>query len=299
MSLDCGGDDQAVTGDAEGGAPRTPLDPGALNPGASPGGVGTGAGANPAPRRHDSPYTKVVKVRVEEDPDAVLQFSELGCPSLDELRGALQWAFEGQDVTGELLDRYAAHARAVLEGNRVMNLTAIVEAKEIATKHYLDSWRATRFLPLFGRSLLDLGTGAGFPGVPIAMAEPQARVCMIDSTKKRAEFVEGCLRALAVSNATAVWGRAEEHLARNKYDMVVMRAISSVRENVRLLRKVRHSHKDLVMLKGPAWSREARAAEREAERLGFKFDTVFEYELPGEKGSRAILVYRAPGGHGN
>jgi 16S rRNA G527 N7-methylase RsmG len=76
-----------------------------------------------------------------------------------------------------------------------------------------------------------------------------------------------------------------------------MRAISSVRENVRLLRKVKHSLKDLVLLKGPSWSREARAAEREAERLGFRLDTVWEHELPGELGQRAILVYRAPGGH--
>jgi 16S rRNA (guanine527-N7)-methyltransferase len=179
-----------------------------------------------------------------------------------------------------------------------MNLTAIVDPREVAAKHYLDSWRATRFLPLFGRSLLDLGTGAGFPGLPIALAEPQARVGMIDSTKKRIDFVQSSIQSLGARNATAVWGRAEEHLARNKYDMVVMRAISSVRENVRLLRKVRHSHKDLIMLKGPSWSREARAAEREAERLGFKFDTVFEYKLPGEMGERAILVYRAPGGHG-
>jgi hypothetical protein len=66
---------------------------------------------------------------------------------------------------------------------------------------------------------------------------------------------------------------------------------------VRLLRKVKHSLKDLVLLKGPSWSREARAAEREAERLGFRLDTVWEHELPGELGSRAILVYRAPGGH--
>jgi 16S rRNA (guanine527-N7)-methyltransferase len=228
----------------------------------------------------------------------VLQFAELPVPSVDELRSALGWAFEGEEVTPELLDRYAAHARIVLEGNRTMNLTAIVDPREVAAKHYLDSWRATRFLPLFGRSLLDLGTGAGFPGLPIALAEPQARVGMIDSTKKRIDFVQSSIQSLGARNATAVWGRAEEHLARNKYDMVVMRAISSVRENVRLLRKVRHSHKDLIMLKGPSWSREARAAEREAERLGFKFDTVFEYKLPGEMGERAILVYRAPGGHG-
>jgi 16S rRNA (guanine527-N7)-methyltransferase len=239
------------------------------------------------------------KPRREEDPDAVLQFAEAPVPSLDELRNAMTWAFAAEEVAPELLDRFAAHARYVLEGNRVMNLTAIVEPKEVAAKHYLDSWRTTRLLPLLGRSVLDLGTGAGFPGMPVAFSEPQARVCMLDSTQKRIDFVARGIEHFGLRNATAVAARAEEHLARHKYDIVLMRAVSSIRENVRLLRKVRHSHKDLVMLKGPSWSREARAAEREAERLGFRLDTVWEHSLPGELGERAFLVYRAPGGHGN
>ena len=220
-------------------------------------------------------------------------------PSLDELRDAVGWAFQGEEVATEVLDRFAQHARMVLEGNRRMNLTAIVDPKEVAAKHYLDSWRTTRLLSLLSRSVLDVGTGAGFPGVPVALAEPQTRVGLLDSTRKRIDFVQECVRALGLKNATAICDRAEEHLARNKYDIVLMRAVSSVRENVRMLRKVRHSHKDLVMLKGPSWSREARAAEREAERLGFRLDTVWEHKLPGELGDRAFLVYRAPGSHGS
>lgn len=236
--------------------------------------------------------------RKGEDPDAKLVHAATPLPSLDELRAALEWAFTGLEVEGAVLDRYAEHARTVLEGNRRMNLTAIVDPREVAAKHYLDSWRATRIVPLMGKSLLDVGTGAGFPGVPIAIAEPHARVGLLDSLKKRADFVAETIEKLGIRNAVAIGERAEEHLARNRYDIVLMRAISSVRENVRLLRKVRHSHKDLVMFKGPSWSREVRAAEREAERLGFRLDTVIEHELPGEMGQRAILVYRAPGGHG-
>ncbi|MCK6446205.1 MAG: 16S rRNA (guanine(527)-N(7))-methyltransferase RsmG [Planctomycetes bacterium] len=243
-------------------------------------------GAEPAPAKKG------------EDPDAKLLHAATPLPSLDELRAAMEWAFTGLEVEASVLDRYAAHAREVLAGNQRMNLTAIVDPKEVAAKHYLDSWRATRIVPLMGRSLLDVGTGAGFPGVPIALAEPHAKVGLLDSLKKRADFVGETIAKLAIKNAFAVSERAEEHLARHRYDIVLMRAISSVRENVRLLRKVRHSHKDLVMFKGPSWSREVRAAEREAERLGFRLDTVIEHKLPGEMGDRAILVYRAPGGHG-
>jgi len=236
--------------------------------------------------------------RRDDDPDDVAAHANTPVPSLDELRAALEWAFAGEEIEGAVLARFAEHARLVLAGNQRLNLTAIVEPREVAAKHYLDSWRTTRLLPLGGRSLLDLGTGGGFPGLPIALAEPQARVVLLDSRAKRVEFVKETIQALGVRNASAVAERAEDHLARNKYDIVLVRAVSSVRENVRLLRKVRHSHKDLVMLKGPSWSREARAAEREAERLGFRLDTVWEHKLPGEMGDRAFLVYRAPGGQG-
>jgi 16S rRNA (guanine527-N7)-methyltransferase len=220
-------------------------------------------------------------------------------PSLDELRAALAWAFTGEEVESSVLDIYARHARLMLETNRVLNLTAVIDAREVAAKHYLDSWRVTRLVPLYGKSVLDLGSGAGFPGLPVAVGEREARVVLLDSTQKRVTFMQQSIAELGLKNVTAVWDRAEEHLARNNYHVVLVRAVSSVRENVRLLRKVRHSHRDLVMLKGPSWSREVRAGEREAERLGFKLDTVWEHKLPGEMGDRAILVYRAPGGQGS
>ncbi len=255
-------------------------------------------GDAPEPQRHATRLPPPPKApRKEEDPDLVLAFAGHAVPSLDEMRAALEWAFQGEEVLPQLLDRFASHACAVLEGNKVMNLTAIVAPRDVAAKHYLDAWRTTRLMPLVGRTILDLGTGAGFPGVPVALAEPTAKVCLLDSTHKRIDFVGACIAKLGVTNAKAVCERAEEHLARNKYDVVLVRAVSSVRENVRLLRKVRHSLKDLVMLKGPSWSREARAAEREAERLGFRLDTVWEHKLPEEMGDRAFLVYRAPGGH--
>lgn len=235
--------------------------------------------------------------KADQDPDLVLEHADTPVPSLDELRAALGWAFATEDAPPALLDRYAEHARRVLEGNRVMNLTSVVDPREVAAKHYLDCWRATRLIPLTGRALVDLGSGAGFPGVPVALAERQAHMTLVDSMRKRADFLGRTISAMELGGVTAVGERGEDFLARNRCDIVFMRAISSVRENVRLLRKVKHSLKDLVLLKGPSWSREARAAEREAERLGFRLDTVWEHELPAEMGKRAILVYRAPGGH--
>ncbi|MAB79470.1 MAG: 16S rRNA (guanine(527)-N(7))-methyltransferase RsmG [Planctomycetes bacterium] len=234
----------------------------------------------------------------EAEAEEEILFADLALPSLDEIRSALDWAFEKEDAPAEYLDRCAEHAVIVQAANRRMNLTKIVEPKDIAAKHYLDCWRTTRLLPLLGRTVLDIGTGAGYPGIPVALSEPNAHVVLVDSTTKKAEFVGETIEKMVIPNAEALAIRAEEYLLRNKVDVALVRALSSVRENVRLLRKVRHSLHDLIMMKGPSWSREVRAGEREAERLGFRLDTVWEHELPGELGGRAVLVYRAPGSQG-
>ncbi len=224
---------------------------------------------------------------------------ETKVPSKKKMMGALEWAFENEDdITPQLLELFADHAIALLEKNKVMNLTAIQDPKEIAAKHYLDCWRVTRIVPLIAKKVVDLGTGGGFPGLPIAMAEPNLSMTLVDSTRKKAEWVQETITKLGVRNATSIWTRAEDYLTTERVDIVIVRAVSSVRENIRVLRKVRHSLHDMVMLKGNSWSREVRAAEREAERLGFKLDTVWEHELPEEMGQRAVLVYRAPGGVG-
>ncbi|MFT5477841.1 MAG: 16S rRNA (guanine527-N7)-methyltransferase [Planctomycetota bacterium] len=241
----------------------------------------------------------ISKAKAKADEEEVVKNPDTPVPSRQVMLSALEWAFADEEgISPEFLGACADHALATLEKNRVMNLTTILDPKEFAAKYYLDSWRVTRLVPLMARKVLDLGTGAGFPGIPLALAEPNLSMTVVDSTQKKITFVDERIEKLGLRNTRAVWSRAEDHLARERVDVVLVRAVSSVRENVRTLRKVRHSLQDLVMLKGSTWSREVRAAEREAERLGFKLDTVWEHELPGEMGGRAILVYRAPGGAG-
>jgi len=246
----------------------------------------------------NGPETPAAPQEVVAEEEGELLYDTVSLPSLDELRATMAWAFEVEEVTAELLDRFAEHAMMLLEGNRRMNLTAILDPRELAAKHYLESWRTTQFLPIFGRTVLDLGCGAGFPCVPMALAEPQTNFIALDASQQLVDFVTESVEALGLTNVEPVCERGEDFLVKRNVDIVMARGLSSVRENVRLLRKVRQSMHDLVILKGKAWSRELRAGEREAERLGFRFSTVWEHELPGEMGQRAILIYRAPGGAG-
>lgn len=239
------------------------------------------------------------KKRKGSDEDEEVEHPDTPIPSEAKMRKALDKAFAGQDDINErMLDLMTKHARLLLETNRTMNVTAILDPTEIAVKHYLDSWRVTRMIPLVARTVLDLGSGGGFPGIPVAIAEPDCSMILCESIGKKARFLEETVKTLGLKNVRVVHARAEDYLATNRVDLVLIRAVSSVRENVRVLRKVRHSVKDVVMLKGNSWGREVRAAEREAERLGFKLDTVLEHELPDEMGKRAMVVYRAPGGDG-
>lgn len=239
------------------------------------------------------------KKRKGSDEDEEIEHPNTPIPTRKKMRAALDKAFAGQDdIDDRLLNLFTDHAIALLEANRLMNLTSIIDPAEIAVKHYLDCWRVTRMIPLVARRILDLGSGGGFPGLPVAMAEPDCSMILCESIGKKAEFLQEVVKKLGLKNVRVVHMRAEDYLATERVDLVLIRAVSSVRENVRTLRKVRHSVKDVVMLKGNSWGREVRAAEREAERLGFKLDTVMEHELPEEMGKRALVVYRAPGGDG-
>jgi 16S rRNA (guanine527-N7)-methyltransferase len=239
------------------------------------------------------------KKRKGSDEDEEIEHPNTPIPTQKVMRAALDHAFAGQDdIDDRLLDLFTDHAIALLEANRLMNVTSIIDPAEIAVKHYLDSWRVTRMIPLVARRILDLGSGGGFPGLPVAMAEPDCSMILCEAIGKKAKFLEEVVKKLGLKNVRVVHMRAEEYLATERVDLVLIRAVSSARENVRTLRKVRHSIKDVVMLKGNSWGREVRAAEREAERLGFKLDTVMEHELPEEMGKRALVVYRAPGGEG-
>lgn len=239
------------------------------------------------------------KKRKGSDEDEEVEHPNTPVPTPKKMRAALDKAFAGQeDIDDRILDLMTQHAIHLLETNRVMNLTAILDPYEVAVKHYLDSWRVTRMVPLVARRILDLGSGGGFPGIPVAIAEPDCSMILCESIGKKAKFLEETVAKLGLKNVRVAHARAEDFLATDRVDLVLARAVSSVRENIRTLRKVRHSVKDVVMLKGNSWGREVRAAEREAERLGFKLDTVMEHELPDEMGARAIVVYRAPGGDG-
>lgn len=122
-------------------------------------------------------------------------------------------------LNDQMLSSFEIYYKNLVEWNSVMNLTAITEEKDVYEKHFLDSLTITQIVSREtlekGCTLLDLGTGAGFPGLPIAIVFPNIKVILVDSLNKRIRFLEDTVNKLGLTNVTAIHARAEE-LSRNK-----------------------------------------------------------------------------------
>lgn len=118
----------------------------------------------------------------------------------------------------------------LLQRNRVMNLTAITEPKDVAALHLLDSLELIPLAGLESGAVVDVGTGAGFPGLPLAVMQPRLQVTLLDSLGKRVDFLRDVCAALGLTNAECVHGRAEEFAARRReaYDWAVSRAVAAL-----------------------------------------------------------------------
>ena len=140
----------------------------------------------------------------------------------------------GGTISDSQLSQFARYSELLKVWNQKMNLTAITDDDGISVKHFLDS-----ILPLYhidipeGISVADIGTGAGFPGIPLKILRPDMKVTLVDSLNKRITFLETVVKELGLSNVTCIHGRAEElgkdNKYREKFDLVTSRAVANLR----------------------------------------------------------------------
>lgn len=182
----------------------------------------------------------------------------------------------------------ARHLRLIEEANRQFNLTRIVGAREAAIKHVLDSllpWR----LFAGAASVADAGTGAGFPGIPLAFALPETRFLLLESTQKKARFVEAAIKALALKNAAVYPLRAEDWLRANRAAVVTARAVAPLHKAIELFAPALKAGSRVLLYKGPDVDAEIAEAAAAAQGRSFRMRVVERYDLPESLGSRTIV----------
>ena len=185
------------------------------------------------------------------------------------------------------------YGELLVETNKVMNLTAITDPEEIASLHFLDSAALLTLEDFRSKSVVDVGTGAGFPGLPLRILEPTIRLTLLDSLGKRIQFLNRVCQELELTDVACVHGRAEEFAAehRESFDLAVSRAVAALPVLCELcLPLVRPGGKFLAM-KSVDSDQELEAAKHAIETLGGAVSGVRDYEIPGtEVRHRLILV---------
>ena len=187
------------------------------------------------------------------------------------------------EVTDELYERLDIYARLLVEWNEKMNLTAITDPVGITVKHFADSLTAAPLLPAGAFSLLDVGTGAGFPGVPLALLRGDCRLTLLDSLQKRLTFLQAVCQETGVP-VTLIHARAEEggrqkHL-REKFDVVTARAVAALPVLSEYCLPFAKVGGRFLALKGPDAEKEQAAAERAVNLLGGRVAQVESLRLP-------------------
>ena len=181
-------------------------------------------------------------------------------------------------------------ARRLLEKNQVMNLTAITEAKDVATLHLLDCAALLTLADFQGKSVVDVGTGAGFPGLPIAIARPDVKVTLLDSLNKRIGFLREVCKELDI-NADCIHDRAEDGgrnpALREKFDIAVSRAVARVSPLAEYTVPFLKVGGRSIMYKGPQAAAELKEGERALELLCCTGE-IRSY--PAEWGERSVII---------
>ena len=197
----------------------------------------------------------------------------------------------GLDLPDNIQQTLCDFGHAMVKQNEVMNLTGITEDEAVAKMHLLDSLTVLSTADLSGKTLIDVGCGAGFPGVPLAIACPDAKITLLDSLGKRMKWLEEVLPRLGIQ-AECITARAEEAVAtrREQYDFATSRAVARLNILLELTAPYVKVGGAVLAMKGAAAKEELAECTDAIKKLGLKLESVKEYPIDGT--SHAVILLR-------
>lgn len=198
------------------------------------------------------------------------------------------------EVQKEQFDRYY---ELLIEWNKVMNLTGITEYDEVILKHFIDSLTIVKIKDMNTvTSLIDVGTGAGFPGIPIKIAFPHIRIVLLDSLNKRLKFLNTVIEELNLTSIETLHGRAEDHARkaeyREQFDLCVSRAVANLSTLSEYCIPFVKKDGDFISYKSGASDEEIKQSEKAVKILGGEIEKTEKFMLAGTDMGRALVQIR-------
>ena len=193
--------------------------------------------------------------------------------------------------TVEQLEKFYKYMQMLIEWNEKMNLTAITDPDDIILKHFIDSLTILKEIPR-GAKVVDVGTGAGFPGIPISIMNETIKITLVDSLNKRLIFLQEVIKELKLQNVEIIHARAEEFGQDKKYresfEVATSRAVANLSTLSEYLIPLVKVNGKCICMKGPDANEEINQAEKAIEVLGGKIKSVKEFVLPKSDIKRRI-----------
>ena len=195
------------------------------------------------------------------------------------------------NLNKEQTQQFETYYNFLIEYNEKVNLTAITEKEEVYIKHFYDSCLAKDFIKENAK-LVDVGTGAGFPAVPLKIMRPDINLTLVDSLNKRLIFLNELAEKLNI-NYTTIHARAEEFgrsQNREQYDVVVARAVASLNSLAEYLLPLAKVGGKVIAYKGANYKEEVNLAKNAIKLFGGEIEKILEFDLPNNYGKRALVI---------
>lgn len=202
----------------------------------------------------------------------------------------------GIELNDYQVKQFYNYMKLLIEWNKKINLTAIIDPEDIILKHFIDSLTIAKYINEKDK-IADIGTGAGFPGIPIKILKPENEMLLVDSLNKRIKFLEMVIQEDKLKNIKILHGRAEEighnKAYRGNFDVVTSRAVAKLNILLEYMLPLLKLGGKCICLKGPNIEEELEEARNAIKILGGQIDKIEQMELPYSDNRRNIIIIKA------